>query len=161
MGKLKVNYNRPLHKKVEQKTGIEVFMYLDLPGVYYNSFELPVSDELAARAGFDIVKYGKMKKRREQLAIAMQAIDADLEMQDYSEAREIIEERRGIKLVHIGLGRHILEDPEGGKLVNRPLTLEEGKMALEGLVPKVEPLPVEPEKKKVTVKSLADKDKAS
>jgi hypothetical protein len=150
MGVLKVDYNRPLLKKVDKNTGIEVYMYLDLPGVYYNSYEVAVSDALAASAGFDVVKFGKMKKRREQLAIAMEAIDADLEMQEYNEQREVVLEKGGFSVVAIGLGRHIIEDPDGGKLVDRPLTLEEAKAALDKLVASGEPEP-----KKVVIKSLA------
>lgn len=134
MGVLKVDYNRPLLKKVT-KDGIDVYMYLDLPGVYYNSFETVVDDKLAQEAGFDIPKYGKLKKRREQLAIAMEAIDAELDMEEYNDKREIILERGGFTLVSIGMGRHVIEDPDGGKLVNRPLTLEEAKAALDKLVP--------------------------
>lgn len=153
MGVLKVDYNRPLIKMADKATGIEIYMYLDLPGVYYNSFELPVSDALAASAGFDIVKFGKMKKRREQLALAMEAIDVELDMEDYNEAHEVILERGGFSVVHIGLGRHIIKDPEGGKLVDRPLTLEEAKAALEKLVPSPEP---KQEGKKLPVKNMAE-----
>lgn len=160
MGVLKIDYNRGVLKKIDKTTGIEVYMYLDLPGVYYNSYEIEVAEELAAKAGYDTTKYGKMKKRRELLAIAMQAVDADLEMDEYNEQREVIEERGGFTIVHIGMGRHILEDPEGGKLVDRPLTLEEAKKALDELVaPKIEPLPEE--QPKPVIKSLGKKDKAS
>lgn len=158
MGVLKVDYNRPLIKMADKATGIEVYMYLDLPGVYYNSYELPVSETLAASAGFDIVKFGKMKKRREQLALAMEAIDMDLEMQDFNEAHEIVLERGGFSVVNIGLGRHIIKDPEGGKLVDRPLTLEEAKAALEKLVP----TPEQAQKgKKLPVKNLAEAEKTA
>lgn len=155
MGVLKVDYNRPLIKMADKATGIEIYMYLDLPGVYYNSYELPVTDALASSAGFDIVKYGKLKKRREQLAMAMEAIDAQLDMQDYNEAHETIVERGGFSVVHIGLGRHIIKDPEGGKLVDRPLTLEEAKAALEKLVPEA-PASPPPTNKKASVKNLAE-----
>ena len=159
MGVLKIDYNRPLIKMADRDTGIEVYMYLDMPGIYYNSYELPVSDELAASAGFDILKFGKMKKRREQLAVAMDAIDAQLDMQDYNEAHEVVIERGGFSVVSIGLGRHIIKDPEGGKLVDRPLTLEEAKAALEKLVPRSPPVDMtitQQAPKPVKVKNLAE-----
>ncbi len=157
MGVLKIDYNRGCLKKVIQSTGMEIFMYIDMPGVYYNSFETEVPEDLAAKAGYDITKFGKMRKRREQMALAMKSIDADLAMEEYSEQREVIEQRGGFTLVHIGLGRHILEDPEGGKLVDRPLTLEEGQKAMEELVPKeLKPLPDSLPTNKPVVKNLAN-----
>ncbi len=144
MGVLKIDYNRGVLKKVIATTGMEIFMYIDTPGVYYTSYETEVTDELAAKAGYDIGKLGKLRKRRELAALALQAIDADLDMEEDAGTREVIEQRGGFALVHIGLGRHILEDPEGGKLVDRHMTLEEGQKALEELVPsKPQPLPVD------------------
>lgn len=157
MGVLKIDYNRGAMKKIDLKTGIEVYMYIDLPGVYYNSFETEVSEGLALAAGYDIGKYGKMRKRRELAALALQAIDQDLEMEEYAEKPETIEERGGFKVVHVGMGRHFIYDPDGGKLVDRHLTLEEALKALDGLVPKIEPLTETPAPK---IKSMG-KEKAS
>ena len=134
MGVLKIDYNRGVMKKVDQKTGIEVFMYLDMPGVYYNAFEKKVPEDTAKGADFDVAKYGKMKRQRELMAKAMNAINEQLGMEEYAEKPQVIEERNGFKIVHIGLGRHVIEDPEGGKIIERPLTLEEAKVALDKLV---------------------------
>ena len=147
----KVDYNRPLIKKIDQSTGIEVYMYMDLPGVYYNTFESQVSEALAASAGYDVALFGKQKRRREQLVVAMDAIDAQLDLQEDNGQKEVVVDRGGFSVVHIGLGRHIIEDQDGGKIVDRPLTLDEAKAALEKLVPKAE----EKTKKPVVVKSMA------
>lgn len=164
--KLHVNYNRPLHKKVDAATGIEVYMYLDMPGVYYNSFETEVAESLAEAAGFDVAKYAKARKKRELMAIAMKGIEHQLEMQEENPPeKEVVEERGGFAIVHIGMDRHIIEDPDGGKLVDKPLTLAEAEAALNQLVPidgdPEEEDTVEPVKSNPFVKSMAEVTKTA
>lgn len=141
MGVLKVDYNRPLIKKAEAKTGIEVFMYLDTPGVYLNSYELPVSESLAEAAGFDTAKYGKMRKRRELMALAKKGIEEQLALEEENDVKEVVQERGGFSIVHIGLGRHVIEDPDGGQIVANHLTLAEAEAALNQLVPQDQEAP--------------------
>lgn len=164
MGKLNIDYNRGVIKKATPDHGIEVYMYIDEPGVFLNAFGTQVHTSLAEHAGFDIVLLGKERLKRERMAIARKSIEDELELPEYTIVeKEIIAERGGFVIVHIGLGRHIVEDPDGGKLVENPLTLEEAKIVLDQMVPQeTTPEPVKVKKpapspaKSPFVKSMAE-----
>jgi hypothetical protein len=130
--------------------GVEVYMYKDTPGVYLNAYSQPVTEELAMRAGFDTQSLGKQRKRREMLAKAALMIDVELENEDVELGkRKIVKERNGYTISSIGIGRHIINDPDGQQLHERPLTKEQAELLFDELVP----APVEAPRVKAEVKS--------
>lgn len=117
---MKIDYNRGVMKRHHQ-TGVEVYMYLDTPGVYLNAFEMPVSEKLAKEAGYDVEKLGKDKLRRERMATAAALIEQELADENDME-RKVEVEVNGLRLVNIGKDRFVVEDPDGARLTPVPLT---------------------------------------
>lgn len=113
-------------------TGVTVYMYIDEPGTFRNAFGTEVSDTLAAEAGYDMKSLSKQKLRRERVARAMEAIDADLMEQGVT--KKVVVSRAGFNLVDIGLGRYNVEDPDGHSLNPSPLSKEQGKALFEKIV---------------------------
>lgn len=114
--------------------GVEVYMYKSEPGVYLSAYGSPVSDTLAQRAGFDVVKLGKAKKRRELMAKAAYMIDQDLDADD-ERTKKVVKERNGYTVTSIGLGRHVIQDPDGQRLTPQNLTKEQAELLFDELVP--------------------------
>ncbi len=134
-------------------TGVDVYMYLDEPGVYRNAFEGLVSEQMAQEAGFDTVNLGKEKLKNERLAEAQALIEKELEIA--AAEREVVKENGGFKVYRVGLGGHIVEDPEGNVLTATPIPEEQAFVLLERLVPQEEAPP--PAKKAPAKKSTAKK----
>lgn len=127
-----VDYDRGVIIVTHQLSGMDVFMYVDDPGKYFNAHSGPVSEAIAREAGFDTEKLAKdrVKKSRKDQALAM--IDAELS-DDKDTKEETVEERNGYKIVTTGLGRHHLVDPDGNRLTNVPLPLEGAQKLLAGM----------------------------
>lgn len=115
--------------------GVEVYMYKDEPGVYRNAYGAEVSEQLAAHAGFETAKLGKLRRRKELMAKAAMAIDQELEAEVEVGQRKVIKSRKNYTLTAIGLGRHIIQDPDGITMHERPLTLEQAEKLFEMMVP--------------------------
>jgi hypothetical protein len=136
--------------------GVEVYMYKDTPGVYLNAYGTQVSEQLALRAGFDVERLAKARKRREMMKKAALMIDEELD-QDDVRTKKVIVERNGFTVTSIGLGRHIIEDPDGLKITERPLTKEEAVALFDELVPK----PVEEVKSAAKAPAKTDPSKVA
>lgn len=127
-----IDYDRGVTMR-SHPTGVTVYMYIDEPGTFRNAFGVEVSDDLAREAGFDVEKLGKQKLRRERVAKAMEAIDADLA--EAGAEKRTVASRAGFHLVDIGLGRFNVEDPEGNILNPTPLTEAQGRPLLDKIAP--------------------------
>lgn len=125
-----VDYDRGIMKR-SHPVGLDVYMYLDTPGVYLTAHETPLSEEFAKQAGFDVEALRREKTKRERMAQAKLAIEQELEVQ--AQVHEVVEEVKGFKIVAIGLGRHVVEDPDGNTLTKEPLALEQAKLLLKAL----------------------------
>ena len=112
--------------------GFNVYMYVDTPGVYLNAYGAEVPIGIASEAGFDTERNGKLRQRRERMAKAMQEIEKDLALVD--RVHEVLMEQAGLKLVHVGFERYIIEDADGNNLTKQPLTKEQGENLLPRLV---------------------------
>lgn len=122
MSELKIDLDRGVMQKAYE--AIDVYMYIDDPGVYLNAYATPVTEAIARAAGFDVEKYAKLRQRKLLLQKAQAQIEAQLALEPDEET--VIEEVKGFKLVDIGLGRVQIRDPEGGFLLNSPVTKEMG-----------------------------------
>lgn len=127
-----IDYDRGVEKRRDPLTGVDVYVYQDDPGVYLNAYGQPIDEAAAAAAGFDVVKLGKVKDKKERVAAALAAIDAE----DGEQLEQtIVQQRNGYKLVSIGLGRYRVLDPDGDNLTPKNLTQQEGEIVFNQLVP--------------------------
>lgn len=133
MADRKIDYNRGVMIN-SHRSGVDVYMYVDEPGVYLNAFAAEVSEQFAKEAGFDVETYGKARRKREMMAQAMQLIEDELA--DDNDPK-VIEDRDGFKLVQLGLDRYVVEDPDGQRLTPTPLGNLLARKVLDGLKPKV------------------------
>jgi hypothetical protein len=118
-----------LNQGVEMRrhsTGMEVYMYVKRPGEYLTAHETAVPDVIAKEAGFPTEKLGKEKRKRELQAEAITEIEQ--RFGDTGDAvDELVAEAGGFKLIHIGMERHNVTDPDGNVLNPRPLTGPEAR----------------------------------
>ncbi len=129
-----------------ETSGVEVYMYKDDPGVYLNAFGLPISEDLAKRAGFDIERFRRGHAFKDHMAKAEEQWKAQKGVADEA-AHETVIERAGWKVNHISLGRHHIYDPDGNRITTTMVTREEALDLLDALVPpepkkEAAPLPV-------------------
>jgi hypothetical protein len=119
-------------------SGIKVFEYSDEPGVYYTMKGVPVSDEIASEARFDVEAGRKERRRRELYDEAREKADRQVE-----EEMEKIDQDGGapatnvpppagtnLSMVHRGGGRYEIQDPEGNSVLDGTLTKKEAKAFL-------------------------------
>lgn len=121
-----IDYDRGAIINQHTQTGMEVFMYIDEPGVYLDAHLNQVPDLIAAQAGYDVEKLAKERVKKDRKAQAMKMIDEEL-ADDKDNNQTCVDASHGFKLVSTGLGRHHVLDPEGNRLNNHPLTEEQGR----------------------------------
>ena len=122
---------------MQHTTGVNIYMYVDEPGVFRNAFGNEVSDVLAKQAGYDVERLTRAKVKRERMAAAMASIEAELEDtgEKFKKVRAV---RSGFRLVDIGLGRFYVEDPDGDNMNKVPLSREQALPLLEAMAPEGE-----------------------
>lgn len=128
----KVDYDRGVLIMTHPGTGMDVYMYVDTPGVYLNANELPVTDEIASEAGYKVEQLAKEKLRMQRKAQAGALIDKELSDETSTEEVEVAD-RNGFKIVSIGMGRHNVKDPDGNIINAHPLPLEMAQKLLSGM----------------------------
>jgi hypothetical protein len=138
MANRKIDYDRGVLIKTHPSMGMDIYMYVDTPGVYLNAFGTEVPMELATASGYDTERFGKEKIKRERMKLAMASIEAELELADKQEKQEVVYSKGDFKVVDIGLGRHFVQDPDGNRLTTQAIPLEQAKVLVDQLVPKVE-----------------------
>ena len=110
----KIDYNRGVHIMIHAGMGMDIFMYVDDPGVYFNAHGMPVVEELARQAGFPVDEYRKEREIRRRKSEAAEAIDAEFERQATEPVLHA--ERAGFKIMNMGVGRFKVYGPEGEEL---------------------------------------------
>lgn len=132
MADRKIDYDRGVQIYTHPLGNIDVYMYVDEPGVYLNAFGVEVSEEMAAQAGYPVEQLRKARQRKERMAQAMVLIEKELEL--VGQVRDVVKENKGFKVVHIGLERYHLEDPDGGVLTAAPVNKAQALKLLGQLV---------------------------
>ena len=136
-----IDVRRGVMIKRHRASGMQVYMYFDTPGVYLNPHGGTVSEELAAQAGFDTKQYAKERLRRDRMASAMSAIEAELAL-SADNAENVIEERDGFKIIELALGNANVVDEDGHLMNPVPIPVAQAKELLKHLAPqKVEDAP--------------------
>lgn len=110
-----IDYDRGVTFNVEPKSGMNIYMYDNEPGVYRNIHGLVVPAELAQSAGFDTEKHAKAKLKTERMALAMKAIEVELEHAADAKEEPVMQ-KCGFKVMDIGLERYNVLDPDGNVL---------------------------------------------
>ncbi len=130
-----LTYDQGLTKRTH-KSGLEIFMVKNEPGVYLNAYGKEVPEALAKEAGFDTVKFGKEKRKRELMAKATEEIRAQLAKEDDTAPEDfaVLREKNGYKVVDMNLGRAIIRDPDGNNLLPMPVPHEQALGLLDKLV---------------------------
>lgn len=114
---------------------MDIYMYLDDPGRYYNAAGKEVGEHLAEIAGFQTDRFRKERLIREKMKATEEAIRSQIEAEVYGE-RVFVKEVGDYRLVQVGsLGYHRIEDKDGIVLTKKLLTLAEADKLLAALVP--------------------------
>ena len=141
-----IDLDRPCIIRDIPGVGMDVVMYKDNPGVYYNAHGNEIGVGLAQMAQFDVEKYALLRRRKLAVEAAAKAADAEILASEKIDREVIVEEKDGYKIVALSAGRHIIKDPEGNVLTQGVvLTLEmarkvlgEVKTAMDKVAPKPE-----------------------
>lgn len=123
MADRKIDYDRGAIIMSHPGTGMDVFMYVDAPGEYLTAHAVPVPDDIAQAAGYDVARLAKERLRNQRKAQASAIIDREL-ADDANTNEECVDVRNGFHLVSIGMGRHNVKDPDGNILNAHPLPKE-------------------------------------
>lgn len=113
-------------------SGMQVYMYADTPGVFLNANEIEVGNQIAHEAGYDVPALARARQKREAMAAALAAVEAEF---DDGSAGAVLEERNGYRLVARGAGLFQIEDTEGSILTPRPLSEQEACSVFNKLAP--------------------------
>lgn len=128
-----IDYDRGVHKRTHNSTGINVYMYVDDPGVYLNEHGAVIDERFAREAGFPVDEQIKQRDLKKRLKAAHDAIMKEMQMA--AEEKVVVEEKNGFQILDIGLGRHNILSPDGDVLTDHPLPLEEAKKVLNMIAP--------------------------
>lgn len=129
-----IDLDRGVHSRTDPQTGMEVYMYVDVPGVYLSAHGSEVGEELARRAGFPVDEQLKKRRVQQALSAAQDRVLAELAAADQS-VKTVVKEAEGFKIVDIGYDRYQVLSPEDDMLTPKPLDLRSAVILLEQLVP--------------------------
>lgn len=130
-----IDFDRGVHVRTNTLVGgVQIYMYVDSPGVYYDAFGHEVSEELAEGAGFDVENLRKKRLLAERRAQALKTIEDEFRAAEEGE-QLVVRERGGWQLVDIGAGRFIIKDPDGNNINPVPLPRQSADALLEQLTP--------------------------
>lgn len=131
MASRNIDYNRGVIKRTHPTLGLDVYMYRDEPGIFRNAYGSEVAVEVAEGCGFNVKALAKDRRRIELMKVAAQKIEEQLLDEGDEIAKEVVKSRDGFHVVHIGLGRYNLEDPDGNVLNKVYLSKEQGLKLLD------------------------------
>lgn len=122
-----INLDRPFLMRKAHDVNMKIFMYFDQPGVYLNVHGGTVPDTIAEKAGFDIKRYAKAKLKAERMAAFREQVEAELEDDTETESK-VLYEQAGFKVIGLALGMANVLDPDGEKLNDKPISIEEAEL---------------------------------
>lgn len=129
----KIDYDRGVHIRGVDAIGLDVYMYVDSPGVYLNAHGSEVTEAIARQAGFPVDDHMKQRRLKERMASAMQKIKEEMDAQ--GEEKEVLITRDGFSVLGIGLDRYQVLSPEGDVLTKAPMSKAEALIVFDQLVP--------------------------
>lgn len=122
--------------------GVTIGYYADDPCHFYaqNGMEVPETMALHAFPPETLAQLRKKCAYNQRIKQASDAIQAELDA-DVSTERPVVEERGGLKVIDIGLGRGRVEDEDGQPMHTQSLSTEQAVKLLHNLVPDVPGVP--------------------
>lgn len=131
-----IDYDLGVHKRTVNGMGLDIYMYVNQPGVYLNAHGNEVTEDLARQAGFEVDKHLKQRKLRAALSEAEREIRA--RMDAAQDEKKVVVSRRGYTLVDIGLDQFRVYDPDGDLLTKEALSKAQAQIVFDKLVPEGE-----------------------
>jgi hypothetical protein len=135
--KFAINLDRGVLIRSVQDTGMDVYMYRDDPGVYLTAIGNEVPEKIAEQAGFNVDRFRRLRNRKLGMARAAELLDEETALADNESQRTAVYDKDGFKVILYGLGRHIVEDPDGNNLTpGAALSLEAATRLADALASK-------------------------
>lgn len=134
-----IDLDRGVHSRTHPTLNMEIYMYVDDPGVYLTAHGDPVKPDLAEAAGFPVAE----QVREHEIKTALENAQKQV-LEKFGEAQgkiKVVKERGGFRILDIGLGRHNVLTTGGDVLNKEPLTLELAQVLLDNLAPVPEKAP--------------------
>lgn len=128
-----IDLDRGVHMRSHPASGMDIYMYVDDPGVYLSAHGNQVDDKLAEASGFPVEEFAK--KRRIKLALAAAHDKVLQELQESEGTHNVVAEKEGFQMVDIGMDRFQVLSPDGEALNTHPLPKHDAEILLEQLVP--------------------------
>lgn len=114
-------------------SGFRVAMYKEEPGVFYDMNGEPVSDELAAKAGFDVETLRLERQKQEKLAEARKRIEEEYKTAEQDVERALDQQVENYEVRHVGSGRYAVFDQNGNRLTEKPMSKSEAEDFVESV----------------------------
>lgn len=113
-------------------SGMRVVMYYDDPGRYWDERGAPLSNELAAQAGFAVEKLSKDREYNMRMAEAKRQIDAEFEAYGDRIARAVSAGSGNLSVQHLGNEKYAVFNG-AERITPVDLTIEAAKDLLQGM----------------------------
>lgn len=140
----KIDLDRGVHSRTAPDNGgMEIYMYVDTPGVYLSAHGTEVPIALAEAAGFPVAEHMKKRRLKEALEAARNEVLAKMQEADGRE-KVVTRDKEGFKIVDIGMDRYVVYSPDDDRLTPEPLSLMHANILLDQLVPDQEEEDAEP-----------------
>jgi len=129
-----INLDRGVHMRSHPSMGMDVYMYVDDPGVYFDAHGNKLTSEIAEQAGFPVDDLDQKHRIKEALDAAQKQV-----MEQFGVApKGPVAERDGFKVLDLGLGRYNVLGPDGSVLTKQPISKEHAMLLLDNLAPNPE-----------------------
>lgn len=132
--------------------GLEVIMYKDQPGIYYDIHGNVVHENIAKMAGFPVDKLAKSKLYREKMAAVQKKLRAELEDIQMEEEQIVLAEAGDWRVIALPGDRAKVIDKNDNNITPLPMPVAEAKALLRDLTG--EPVPA----KVMKTVSIAEKE---
>lgn len=110
---------------------MDILMYIDDPGIYFDAHGNILTDSLAEAAGFDVSDLSRKHKIKQALRKAEQQV-----LEEFGAVEKtVVAEREGFTVRDIGLGRYQVHGPDGALLTNQPISKDHALVLLDNLAP--------------------------
>lgn len=127
-----INLDRGVHMASHPSLGMDIYMYVDDPGLYYDAHGHQVPKEWAEQAGFPVDEQTKAQ----EIKVALKAAEKEVLEKMGAVKQEYVAERGGFKVKDLGMGKYHVVGPDGSVLTKAPVSKEHALMALDKLAPK-------------------------
>lgn len=118
-----IDYDRGVMIRQDGKSGIEVYMYIDDPGIYLSVHGNKISEDLARSAGYPVD--AQLKARQFKLKLADFEAKLKTELQVEEAGAQTLREHLGFKLIELGPDRCQIISPQGIVLNTQVLPKDE------------------------------------